>query len=57
MLGQDLTETLLDAYVDVASSQSSVYQREGQSTVSAAFLGEPEVIKKVKTTNLFTESS
>lgn len=57
MLGQDLTETLLDAYVDAASSQSSVYQREGQSTVSAAFLGEPEVIKKVKTTNLFTESS
>lgn len=57
MLHQDLTETSSDAYADLANSQSSVYQREGQSTVSAMLLGEPEVVKKINTTNPFTATS
>lgn len=57
MLHQDLTATSLDAYADLANSQSSVYQREGQGTVSAMLPGEPEVVKKINTTNVFTATS
>lgn len=57
MQHQDLTETSLDAYADLAKSQSSVYQREGQSTVSAMLLGESEVVRKINTTNPLTATS
>jgi len=57
MSHQDLTETSLDACADLANSQSSVYQREGQSTASAMLLGEPELVKKINTTKTFTATS
>lgn len=57
MLHQDLPETLLDAYAEMAKPQSSVYQREEQSTASAMLPGEPEVIKKINTTSPFTATS
>lgn len=57
VLHQDLPETLLDAYAELANPQSSIYQREEQSTVSATLPGEPEVVKRINTTSPFTVTS
>lgn len=54
---QDLPETWSDAYADLASSQSSGYQRQGPSTASAKLLGEPGAVKKINTQNPFTATT
>lgn len=57
MLHQDLPERWSDAYADLASSESSGYQRQGPSTASAKLLGEPGAVKKINTKNPFTATS